>query len=119
MDALIGHSTRREVAEILRPDLEGALQAMIAGAHIVGSAGMGERATLMRLAGLPLDRPKGESDAAASKDRLAALAARLERATGMQAKLVESALVADHGHASGTVDDDEPPKGPPDLGFGG
>ena len=115
MDRLVAQSSRPEVAELLRADLEGALRAMIASAYVAGPAGMGERANLFKLAGLPLDRPKG--DGAASKDRLASIAERLERAAGMRAKMVEAARAADFGHGSGTGEGAASAEAPESLRF--
>lgn len=115
-DRLVAASSRPEVAAIVRPDLPKILQAMIAGAHVAGPAGMGERANLFRLAGLPTERPKGEDDT--TKDRLRDVAARLEKAAGMRARLVEVALQPASGHADDTAEGAEAMEAPESLGFG-
>jgi hypothetical protein len=101
-DVLTAGAARPEVAAIIRPDLPAILRATLAGARVPGPLGASDRASVVKMAGLPMAGPK--DDGTASKARLASIADRLERATGMQARLVESALAADHGHADGTGD---------------
>ena len=92
-DRVVAISGRPEIAQALRPDLPAILAASIRTAQLPGPMGMGERATIMRLAGVKLDDNKGggkggKDEQIATLDRIAA---RLERASGMRARVVDAA----------------------------
>lgn len=114
-DALVAKADRPEVAQLLRPDLPDMLRAMLVGAKVPGSFGMGERSALFRMAGLPVERSKAEGDS--DKARLNDVAGRLERAIGMQARLVEAHVTRPSGQESVTAEGGAQPEPPESLRF--
>lgn len=96
-DRLVASSLRPEVAALVRPDLPDALRAMIAGAKVVGPAGQGERANLLKLAGLPVQAAAGKEGDASTQDRLARLGSRIEEALARSAQAQRRVLGAEDG----------------------
>lgn len=53
-DAVVSAAARQDAARALRPTLPSILQTVVAGAHLKGPSGMGDRGLLLRLMGIPL-----------------------------------------------------------------
>lgn len=112
-DRVVAISTRPEIALALRPDLPAILAASIRTAQLPGPMGMGERATIMRLAGVKLDDKGGKGGKDEQIATLDRIATRLERASGMRAKVVDQA----DRHDDDTAEGAEAPKAAGNLTF--